>query len=274
MRTSLLWGIPVSVLMLVPLQKAMCQITSAGARSCALAGISAGLEDVWAAANNPAGLARYDHVSLATSLEQRYLMKELGYYGIAASVPAGNGCLGLFTQFSGYQSFIEQKVSLAYGRLFGEHLLAGINLVYVYQKAGTETQSVHLVSYGLGTTIILSKKLSLAVSAFNPFQLYYRSENYASLPSFFKLGLTYQYSASLIIYSECDKDLELPLEFKLGTEYIFRGIFFIRCGISLFPVSWSFGAAVRHQRYLFEFSTRYHQYLGFTPSVSLQIDIK
>jgi len=227
-----------------------------------------------AAANNPAGLARYNHVSLATSLEQRFLMKELGYYAIAASIPAIKGCLGIFTMYSGNQYFIDQKLSVGYGRQFGEHVLSGISLVYVFQKAGNESPALHQVSYELGTIILLSKKVNLAFTAFNPFQLYFKSEDYATLPSIFKLGLSVQYSPALSIYSECEKDLDLSPRLKLGMEYIYRDIFFFRGGIRIFPASYSFGAGLRHNRYLLEFSSAYYQYLGFTPHVSIQYDLK
>ena len=262
------------MMVLVPGIKLPCQTMAVGARSASLAGISAGLEDVWAVANNPAGLARFNHVSLATSLEQRYLMKELGYYALAASHPAGKGCFGIFTMYSGFQSFIDQKVIFGYGRPFGEHVMSGLSLVYVFQKSGKESQSLHQVCYELGTIVILSKKVNLAFSTFNPFQLYYKSKDYATLPSVFRLGLTYQYSTTLFIYTECEKDLDLPPDVKIGIEYGFREIFLLRGGVRIFPASWSFGAAVRYQRILFDFSSSYHQYLGFTPQLTFQFDIK
>lgn len=262
------------VLMLVPMFQIKCQTTAIGARSVSMAGISAALEDVWAVANNPAGLAAYSHYSIATSAEQRFLMKELGYYAIATSIPSGKGSLGFSTMFSGYRAFIDQKLNLAYGMRFGYHVLGGISLVYVFQKAGGETTPLHQVSYELGTIINLSKKVKLAFAAFNPFQLYYKSKTYATLPSIFKLGLAVEYSPSLLIYSECEKDLDLPPILKIGIEYIFRDIFFLRGGIRIFPASYSFGAGFRHNRFLLEFSSAYHQYLGFTPQGSLQYDFK
>jgi hypothetical protein len=274
MRTRIIWWVLVCVMVLVPWFNTECQTTAVGARSISLSGISAVLEEPWAVANNPAGLGKYNHFSMATSFEQRYLMKELGYYALAATLPAGNGCIGVYTMFSGYQAFVDQKVSLGYGKIFGEHILAGISLVYVFQKAGGESRPVHQVSYDLGTIVILSDKVNLAFSTFNPFQLYYKSNDFATLPSIFKLGLSYQYSTALNIYAEGEKDLDYPPMLKIGIEYIFRDIFFIRGGMRLFPASWSFGAAVRHQRFLFEFSSCYHQYLGFTPQVSLQFDFK
>lgn len=269
-----IWRVLVCVMVLVPWLYLKCQTTAAGARSASLAGISAGLEDAWAVANNPAGLARYNHVSLATSLEQRYLMNGLGYYSIAATIPVFKGCLGMFTMYSGYKPFIDQKLSLCYGRQFGENVLSGISLVYVFQKAGQESQAIHQVSYELGTILLLSKKVNLAFAAFNPFQLYFKSEDYATLPAIFKLGLSVQFSPAMWIYTECEKDLDLPPCMKLGMEYIYRAIFFIRGGIRIFPASYSFGAGIRHNRIFLEFSSAYHQFLGFTPHVSIQYDLK
>jgi hypothetical protein len=274
MRTRNGLRVLVWVMVLVPLLKSNCQTTAVGARSVSLAGISAGLEDAWAVVNNPAGLARYEHFSIATSFEERFLMKELGYYGLAVPVPVSKGCLGISLLFSGYHSFIDQKVNLAYGRLFGENIMSGLCITYIFQDAGGEAKPVHQVSYDLGTIVILSKKVKLAFSTFNPFQLYYKSEDYATLPAIFKLGLSYHYSSSFIIHTELEKDLDYPPSLKIGMEYNFSEIFIIRGGIRGFPLAYSFGAAVIHKHFLFEFSSCYHQYLGFTPQVSFQFDFK
>ena len=85
-------------MMLIPYFTATGQVTAVGARSVSLAGVSAVLEDAWAIANNPARLANYEHASLATSLEQRYLLSGVGLYALAATLPVKKGCLGLFTQ--------------------------------------------------------------------------------------------------------------------------------------------------------------------------------
>ena len=262
------------LVVLVPWVEIRCQTTAVGARSISMAGISAVLEDPWAISNNPAGLARYDHVSAATSLEQRYFMKELGYYAIALTIPAGKSCLGVTGLFSGYLSYVDQKISLAYGRSFGENVLAGASLVYVFQKAGTEARPIHQVSYELGTIVVLSKKVNLAFAAFNPFQLYYKSEDYATLPAIIKLGLSYAYTPALIIYSECEKELDLPPTLRIGLEYIHRNIFFLRAGIHVLPARWSFGTGIRHRSFLLECSFYYHQYLGLTPGVAFQFDFK
>jgi hypothetical protein len=264
----------VCLLVLFPIIHVRCQTTAVGARSGSLAGISSVEEDAWAVANNPAGLGRYSHFALATSAEQRFLMKELGYYAVAVTVPAGHGCLGILAMFSGYKSFIDQKLSLAYGKQFGDRVTFGTSLVYIYQKAGGDAQPIHQVSYDLGAIINLSKKVRLAFVTFNPFQLYYKSQNYATLPSIFRLGLSVEYSPAFFIYAEFEKDLDFSPILKIGSEYIYRDLFFIRGGIRIFPVSYSFGAGFTYDRILLEFSSSYHQYLGFTPGLSLQYNLK
>jgi hypothetical protein len=269
--TQMKW---VCVMMLIPLLEVTGQVTAVGARSVSMSGVSAGLEDAWATANNPAGLARYGHVSLATSLEQKYLMSEMGHYALTFTAPVNKGCLGIFTVFSGYQSYTDQKVTLAYGMPFGENISAGLSLVYCYQKAGNDAQAIHQLSYELGTIVHLSSKTRLAFTAFNPFQLYLKSRDYANLPSIFRLGLTYQYSSSFTIYSEAEKDLYFSPCLKIGAEYSVHEKIFIRGGIRIFPVSWSFGAGLFQKRYRFEIASSYHQYLGFSPIVTFQYDFK
>lgn len=261
-------------MMLIPLLEVSGQVTAVGARSVSMSGVSAGLEDAWAAANNPAGLARYNQFSLATSLEQRYLMGELGHYALTFSAPVNNGCMGIFTIFSGYQSYTDQKITVAYGMPFGENISAGLSLVYSYQKAGNDGSAIHQLSYELGTIVYLSSKTSLAFTAFNPFQLYLKSRDYASLPSLFRLGLTYKYSSSFILYSEAEKDLYYSPCLKIGAEYTFHEKVAIRGGMRLYPVSWSFGVAFFQKRYRFEIASSYHQYLGFSPVVTFQYDFR
>jgi hypothetical protein len=274
MRFVKICGVLAGIMLLVPGFNSRGQTMAEGARSASMAGISAGLENAWAINNNPAGLARFRHLSFSTSLEQKFLMKELGCYGVVATVPLKNGCLGLSGIFSGYQSFVDQKFSLAYGRLFGKCMMAGLSLVYIFQKAGDQSGGAHQVSYEIGSIVLISEKVKLAFATFNPFQLYIKSEAYSSLPSVFTLGISYQYNSSIAFHAQIEKDLDLPLTGKIGFEYLLNKYFIIRGGARGFPFSWAFGTAIISHSFLIEFASAYHQFLGFTPNVTLQYDLK
>lgn len=261
-------------MMLIVLPSVKCQTTAVGARSASMAGASVLLEDAWGVNNNPAGLARYRNISMATSLEQRFLMKELGYYGLVTTLPVRSGCFGFCALYSGYSSFIDQKIMTGYGRPFGKRILAGVSLLYVYQHATGESHAVHQVSYEFGTIVLLSDRASLAITSFNPFRFYYKSDEYATLPSIFKLGFSYRYNSSLLILTELEKDLDFPPDLIIALEYNQGEKIFIRAGIRGMPMVYSFGAAFRHKKYMLEFASYYHHYLGFTPQITFQYDLK
>jgi hypothetical protein len=262
------------LMLLSPIHNAYSQATVAGASCVGMAGISSVTENVWAVVNNPAGLARYGRFSLATGVEQRYLMPELGNYSLAGSLPVKNGCFALSGLITGYKSWLDQEYFLGYGRLFGNSLLAGLSLVYVNQKAADQSFATHQISYELGTIVLVSPKLKLAFATFNPFGLSFKSRSYASLPSTFKLGLSYRYSESFSLQTELYKDLDYPIVYRVGAEYSFHKIFIIRCGVKGFPFSWSFGASVNYHKLWLEFASSFHQYLGYTPALSIQYDVK
>jgi len=262
------------VIFLISIGDIFCQVGPVGARSGSLAGIRAGLEDIWAGLNNPAGLAKLSQFSLGTSLEQRFLMKELGYYAVTTSIPVRTGVMGVSGLFTGYQSYSAQTFSLAYGMPFGKNIMAGASLVYIFQKAGNESQGLHLVSYKIGTIVGLSDKISLALVTFNPFQLSYKSEEYVNAPSDFIIGLSYQYNSSLLIIAELEKNLDYPFQIKTGIEFSYNERFVLRGGIRGFPASYSFGAALRVKKIQIEMASCYHQYLGFTPLLTLQYDLR
>lgn len=250
------------------------QVGAVGARSVAMAGASTCLEDIWAGLNNPAGLAGIKNPAAGTSLEQRYMMKELGYYALASSIPAGKGVLGVSAIFTGFDLFIDQTVSLAYGMNFGTKVKAGAGLVYSFQRAGNESKGIHLVSYKIGTIVGLSGKAGLSFTALNPFQLSYKSNQYATVPSVFALGITYRYSSSFILCTEFEKNLDYPVQFKCGLEYSLKDSFKLRGGIRIYPAIYSFGVAFRMKKILIDLASVYYQYLGFTPIITLQYDFK
>ena len=195
-------------------------------------------------------------------------------YAFALSLPAWKGTMGTCIEFFGYQGFTRLLAVLGYGMKFSNAFRAGIGLFYVYQHAGNESPSVHQVSFSMGTAVIISDRLTLAFSAFNPFNLYFKSAAYSSLPAVFRLGMAYRPSGSFAILAEIEKSLDYPMIWKIGCTCNAGDKFYVSGGIRLFPACFSLGAGYRVRKLMIGLASSYHQYLGFTPSTSIQYLIK
>jgi hypothetical protein len=246
------------------------QWNSAGVESASLGGISSVLENPWSTVENPAGLAGFSHVSFNTYLEQRYLATEIGNYALATTYPVRSGTFGFCTTYEGFQSFSCSRFTLAYGQSFAKVVSAGVSLAYSLQSAGNEARAIHMVGFCLGMQVKISDRLSMAFMAFNPFLAYYKSQPYAIMPSIYRIGTAYRPSPVLAILAEIEKDLDYKPVFRIGCEYSIKNEFFLRGGIQMLPFSYSLGAAFMLRKLWIGLATSYHQYLGFTPSTSLQ----
>jgi hypothetical protein len=272
MLKRMIWATLVALTGMALASSGQCRVP--GSESAALAGISVVLENPWSTAGNPSGLAGFGKLTVCTNFEQLFLLKGLGNYAFALTVPAGNGTFGTCLEYEGYKTFSKETFILSYGRKFSSSFSAGAGLFYILQKAGDRYKALHQVSYSLGFRYSLSDKFCVAFSAFNPFNLYYESGSYASLPALFRLGLAYNPSSSLSIMTELEKDLDYPVSFRIGCEFNAGDRFFIRGGLKLLPAEFSLGAGFLINRLMIGISAAYHQYLGCTPVTSLQYLIK
>jgi hypothetical protein len=245
-----------------------------GAESAGLAGMAVVLENPWSAAGNPAGLTGVNKMSAGTSLEQRYLLKELGNYAVALAVPAWRGTIGIVTAYEGCERWTRQTSNLSGAIAIGPALSTGASICYIYQKAGNAGRAVHQASFSLGASVRVSGTVTVAFSAFNPFNLYYSSAAYSSLTSCYRLGLAYRPHTSFVLLSELAKDINYPVSFAIACEYGAAEKIIIRGGIRLFPASYAFGATYRVNKLLIGLSAKYHQYLGFTPCTSIQYSFR
>jgi hypothetical protein len=250
------------------------QGAAVGSESAALGGICVVLQNPWSAAGNPAGLAGFGHLSLNTSLQQNYLMPEIGNYAFAVTAPVRKGTLGGIFRHYGFSSYLSETIGLAWGVDLGETFCAGTALYYFFHRAGKEFQATHLVSYSLGLGVRVNDRLRFGFAGFNPFNTYFKSEPQGELPAIFMLGAVYAPSPSFQVMAEVRKDMDYPVEFILGGELRAKEKISLRGGMSLFPASFSAGAGLRLKKMTVEIAAFYHQYLGFTPSSSLQYIIK
>lgn len=246
-----------------------------GSRSQALANASVCLDDVFAYHNNPANLANISSVSFAVAYENRFLLKELQHQSYAFSIPIGRGVFSVGGSTFGYRDFRTFKNGIGYAMKLLDALSLGIQINH---------QMIRLASpYGLNQTLTgefgLSYKVSsdwrFGIAVFNVGRNELVEDPMERYATSMRIGSSYKVSDMVLVVAELEKDILNPMRFKSGIEYQPLQNLLFRIGFSTQPIELSFGLGwVFSDRYHLDFGTQYHQILGWSPNVSLRIDLK
>lgn len=244
--------------------------TACGGRASSMGNASVALSDPWSVNNNPAGMAFVKRASAGLYTENHYFLKELSNQAAAFTQPTRSGVFGSCVNYSGTSVFNTMSAGLAYARLFGNQLAAGIKLdilrTSLSEGYGTRTCG----TFEAGMQLLLTNKLFLGVHIFNPLHTRLSKNGDEKIPSIMRTGLSYSYSGALSITTEIKKNSENPMEFLTGLEYKFSGKGFIRLGFSTAPLIYSFGVGYVIRQLSIDISSTYHEILGFSPQASLQ----
>jgi hypothetical protein len=91
------------------------------------------------------------------------------------------------------------------------------------------------------------------------------------MPTVLRLGFSYESSDKATFAAEVSKDIDYPVQVRAGLEYRLADPVALRAGIQTAPEKWSFGIGywLEKQKLLFDLSASHHQFLGFTPAISL-----
>lgn len=244
-----------------------------GARSAALSGLGLVLSDSWSAANNPAGLSDLKGFVIGLTAEQRFMMNELRNYSLVSSVGVGKGAFGLNFSYSGWDAYRQMKSGLSYAREFAPFFSSGLRLVYIRSNSTEAENADQWLSFDLGLMFRLSKHVNLAIEADNPLLTTLKNKEAIELPSFYQIGVAYEYNEGLILLAGIRKNSYARAEYLAGLEHVIFRKLALRAGVSMFPFRVSFGMGLKYKRLSLDIAASRHQYLGYSPQVSLLISI-
>jgi hypothetical protein len=253
-----------------------CSITFAGgdnnpvgARSAALANSSVSLTDVWSAQHNQAGLAFVRNVSTGIYYENKFMIKELGLKAGAFALPIKGGTFGLLVSNFGYHLYNENKCALSFAKAFGEKFSIGISMDYLNVLIGEGYGRKDMLVAEMGILSKPLKNITIGAHIYNPTRTKIATYNSERIPTIFRFGGNYTFSDKVLFAIETEKDISCKALFKAGIEYKPIKQFYLRTGISTNPVLSSFGFGINIKDFQIDFSTHYHQILGFSPQFGL-----
>ena len=254
-----------------------------GARAVALGNASATLHgEVWAVANNAAGLGTLTRPTAGAHLENRYLITSLNVVAAAVALPLGTvepaaggqpahasqGVVGAEVQRFGGALYNEVRLGAAYGYRLGAVSLGG--RLDVLQVSFQDLGSRRTVAASLGGQAdVVPERLSFGVYLYNLNQAKLANYQDERVPTVLRAGLAYRPSKQVLLLAETEKDIEHDAGLKAGLEYLPLPAVAIRAGYASLSQQTTGGVGVRAGNFQFDYAAGWHGVLGLSQFLSV-----
>ena len=238
-------------------------------RAAGLGNASVTLSDIWSVNHNQAGLAYIKNNSAGICYENNYLLTQLSQKAIAMALPIKGGVFGLSICRFGYQLYSESKYGIAFSKMLGEKISAGVQLDYFNTRIaeGYGSKGVPIVELGLQAK--LTNNLIIGTHLFNPTRSKIADYYNERIPTIMQLGFNFRFSEKVFTVAEIEKDILNKPNLKFGIEYHPKKELYLRTGFSTKHPSNSFGFGLQLKQMKIDFAFSYSYLLGFTPHAGL-----
>lgn len=238
-----------------------------GSRAAAMGNTGVSIVDSWSVFSNQAALAFIEHSSIGLHHESRFISPDLSFSALGFVYHVKPGTFGMSVKRLGFTEFSQTKAGLAYGMKLAPRFSAGVQInLHNVNASGVYGQATAF-SVEAGLYYTPSKNLSVGVHVVNPSRSKIHGDE--RIPTVFNLGIAYKLGEKVILTGAAEKNLDFDPNFKAGLEYSPINNLFFRTGFSTNPSLLSFGLGYNYRGLQFDFAFAKHQYLGYTPQVSL-----
>ncbi len=233
-----------------------------GARQGGMSGSGVIISDIWSSFNNQAGLADLSGLSAGLFYTNMFNIPDLKETSFAVSVPTEKyGSAGINYSYSGNTFSNFSKFGLAYAKRLGKRISAGIQIDYLrfsqlnYGSSGVPVGEIGFIAEPI-------ENFFIGAHIFNPWRAKFSgTEDYIS--SILRIGTGYYFSDRVLLTVETEKDIDKPIVFRTGTEYNPIAGLYIRAGIALNPVKYSFGLGYKYKGVTLDAAYISHNILGY-----------
>jgi hypothetical protein len=241
-----------------------------GARSAGMASASVVLIDIWASANNQAGLGYLERPTAATYYENRLNVKSLSLQAGAFALPVHSTTICVNYRYFGYSKYNESKFGLAVGKKLGEKFALGVQMDYFHTYFADDYGTFGVLCGEIGLLSEPVEHLKIGAHLFNVSQSRQKTSLNDRIPTVMRLGIGYTIQGKATISVETEKDLQHDAVFKGGLEYSPFGDLFLRCGLSTGNIyQYAFGLGYGWKYFTIDMAFSHHKFLGYSPQISL-----
>jgi hypothetical protein len=245
------------------------------ARYAGMAGTGAALPDTWSGFQNQAGLALIRDLSLSLHYENHFIIPENSIRALAVDIPVTKGTIGVCYSLFGTSLYFESRAALAYGKTFGKRFNAGIQLNYLMIGQPADYGNMHAVVPEGGFLVRPLDNLTIGFHLFNPARQHFPQSQDQIIPSVMQIGIGYRIIDQVLLCAEAEKETHEKQVWKAGCEYTMIRNLNLRLGVSSAEISrFAIGLGYTFRHYTLDFALSHHQWLGFTPYVTLTRTIK
>jgi hypothetical protein len=246
--------------------KANAQSTTTlmGARSMGLGFSSSTTTDEWSLFNNIGGLGKINQTSVSFAYELRPALTGANRLAASLLTPTKIGAFGVGVFRFGDDLYSEQVASIGFGNSIGNTSL-GANARYIqYQAEGFGTTTA--MSVNLGGISRITPQLSVGAYITNLTQSKLIGTGGDRLPTKLVAGLGFTPSEKIFVITEIEKDLDYPVTWRSGLEYVIYKKVFFRTGFNMNPNAGYFGLGARKKNLKVDYSIGFN----FLTGVALQ----
>ncbi|MEN9400986.1 MAG: hypothetical protein RL632_2089 [Bacteroidota bacterium] len=239
-----------------------------GARSISLGTSTVAITDVWTYQSNPGALADINKMTFSAAYQCRFLLKEMQSQGMVYAQPIPKGVLSAGFAMNGNSTLRVIRCGFGYSLTLFEKLSAGVQLNYQSTAIAENYRRSATFTAECGVLIRLTENCKIGASVSNIGRAKLASFQEERLPTKMRIGTSVQLSKSVLLSAEAEKELEHPLRFKVGAEYLPHRMVALRTGCLTNPIALSAGFGFLWTSFRLDFATQYHQVLGWTPQIT------
>lgn len=225
--------------------------------------------DFWQLFMNPAGMAGLEAPQAGAFFERRFLLNEINYGTAGFAMPfKERHVAGIEFGGFGFGGYSESRIGAAYATTLFDRLSLGAK--FNFSRTSIQNYgAANAVFVDLGLLGRITDEFQVGFRVFNANQADLDSEIGEQIPTTLDFGIVYQASDKVLIVADIQKQVNFPLSVRGGLEYAVLDFLRVRAGASSQPVTLSAGIGLDYKGLQFDLSNSLHEYLGYTPSLSL-----